>query len=86
MGNKSGEVIPLNGPGGQNVKITLNVHHFADQKAHTTATQDEQGNMTIEVVMAQVERGVSESIYKGTSPIPNAIEKAYGLSRVPGNF
>ncbi len=63
--------------------IVVNVHEAPGTRADIKQSRDDNGNMSIEVMVEQVESIMGRNIYRGTGLAP-ALERKYGLNRTSG--
>jgi hypothetical protein len=63
--------------------INVNIHEAAGTKTSVERSTDANGNMSIEVIVEQVESIMGRNIYRGSGLAPT-IERRYGLNRAAG--
>lgn len=84
-----GRTIPVTMEGGpvgaQAGNVTVNVYNNASgTEAKANQSQDANGNLTIDVIVDQIEGKMSQNIARGRSPVGQVLERQYGLNRANG--
>lgn len=74
----------MNGSGGNNVVV--NVHEAPGTQARVQQGTDAQGNMTLDIVVEQIEGKMASNLARGRSQIGTTMENVYGLNRAAGAF
>lgn len=74
--------VSMNGSGGNNVVV--NVHEAPGTQARVQQGTDAQGNMTLDIIVEQIEGKMASNLARGRSPIGNTMENVYGLNRAAG--
>lgn len=74
--------VAMNGSSGTNVNIAI--HEAPGTKANVQQSQDSQGNLTLDIIIDQIEGKMSQNIARGRSPISQVMERQYGLNRANG--
>lgn len=74
--------VSMNGGGGNNVVV--NVHEAPGTQARVQQGTDAQGNMTLDIVIEQIEGKMASNLARGRSQIGSTMENIYGLNRAAG--
>lgn len=74
--------VSMNGSGGNNVVV--NVHEAPGTQARVQQGTDAQGNMTLDIIVEQIEGKMASNLARGRSQIGNTMENVYGLNRAAG--
>ena len=74
--------VTMNGSGGNNVVV--NVHEAPGTQARVQQGTDAQGNMTLDIIVEQIEGKMASNLARGRSQIGNTMENVYGLNRAAG--
>lgn len=74
--------VSMNGTGGNNVVV--NVHEAPGTQARVQQGTDAQGNMTLDIIVEQIEGKMASNLARGRSQIGNTMENVYGLNRAAG--
>lgn len=74
--------VTMNGSGGTNVVV--NVHEAPGTQARVQQGTDAQGNLTLDIVVEQIEGKMASNLARGRSQIGNTMENVYGLNRAAG--
>ena len=74
--------VSMNGSGGNNVVV--NVHEAPGTQARVQQGTDAQGNMTLDIIVEQIEGKMASNLARGRSQIGNTMENLYGLNRAAG--
>ena len=65
--------------------VVVNVHNNANgTQAEARQSQDGNGNITLDIIVEQIEGKMSQNIARGRSPFGQTIEGLYGLNRARG--
>lgn len=81
--DSSGKLGVVASGGGSNVVV--NVHNNASgAQANVQQSRDGGGNITLDIIVEQIEGKMSQNIARGRSPIGQTIEGLYGLNRARG--
>ena len=81
---KGEEVIPRGGRSGGNV--TINVINKTDANARVEENSDDQGGMSFDVIIENIEKGISSGVASGRGSLAKVFERTYGLSRAVGAY
>lgn len=76
--------VTMNGSGGSNVVV--NVHEAPGTQARVQQGTDAQGNLTLDIVVEQIEGKMASNLARGRSQIGTTMENVYGLNRAAGAF
>lgn len=74
--------VSMNSTGGNNVVV--NVHEAPGTQARVQQGTDAQGNMTLDIIVEQIEGKMASNLARGRSQIGNTMENVYGLNRAAG--
>ena len=74
--------VSMNGSGGSNVVV--NVHEAPGTQARVQQGTDAQGNLTLDIVVEQIEGKMAANLARGRSQIGSTMENVYGLNRAAG--
>lgn len=74
--------VSMNGSGGSNVVV--NVHEAPGTQARVQQGTDAQGNLTLDIVVEQIEGKMASNLARGRSQIGATMENVYGLNRAAG--
>lgn len=74
--------VATNGSSGANVNIAI--HEAPGTKATVNQRSDSQGNLTLDIIIDQIESKMSQNIARGRSPLGSVMERQYGLNRANG--
>lgn len=83
-----GRTIPVTlqgGLGGQ-TNVQVNVIEAPGTKANVRQSQDSDGNLSIDVIIEQLEGAMARGVSRGDGTLAGAIEKTYGLNRTAGAY
>lgn len=78
----------IGGPAGRTPgSITINLINApaGTQVAQQRTTQDANGNMTLDLILEQVENGLARNVQRGSGQLSSALEGVYGLNRSAGS-
>ena len=83
-----GRTIPVTMTGGQAVApiVNINVHEAPGTKTQVNQSQDGQGNLTLDIVVEQIEGKMASNLARGRSQIGTTMENVYGLNRAAGAY
>ena len=76
--------VTMNGSGGSNVVV--NVHEAPGTQVRVQQGTDAQGNLTLDIVVEQIEGKMASNLARGRSQIGTTMENVYGLNRAAGAF
>lgn len=81
-----GRTIPVTMTGGQAAApiVNINVHEAPGTKTQVNQSQDGQGNLTLDIVVEQIEGKMASNLARGRSQIGTTMENVYGLNRAAG--
>ena len=82
-----GRTIPVTMSGGGQAAgpiVNINVHEAPGTKTQVNQSQDGQGNMTLDIVVEQIEGKMASNLARGRSQIGSTLENVYGLNRAAG--
>ena len=79
---KGETVVPRGGRLGGN--MTVNIYQAAGTKARTEEREDSQGNLTLDVIIENVEGSISRNVARGKGSLAGTLQQVYGLNRAAG--
>ena len=80
-----GETVIPKGGGGASSTTVVNIYESPGTKATVTEHQHKNG-MNVDVMIEQVESGLSSRIVQGRGALQKALTRTYGLNRAAGGF
>ena len=87
MGSQSGHVSSMSGGGGAPRMVVIEpviYNNAADSvQATTEAKQDDQGNVSLSVMITKIEREIAANVQSGNSPLLKSMGSALGVSPKP---
>lgn len=82
-----GRTIPVTMTGGgqsAGTIVNVNVHEAPGTRTSVQQSQDDQGNMTLDIMIEQIEGKMASNLARGRSQIGTTMENVYGLNRAAG--